>query len=85
MSLPVFEKIIANSKFQMNEKEIGLYIEQQRELRGWTQEYLAQKIEVSKKTIYNIEKGKFTNHNNVNKILHLFGFKLGFGLIPEIK
>lgn len=74
--------IIKCNEYAMTKEEIGGFVAKQRKLRGWTQTELAEKIEVSKRTVVNIEKGDFKNHTNVNKILALFGFKLGFGLVP---
>lgn len=76
--------ILKNSSVNnMNKKDIGEFIKKSRKVRDWTQDDLAVKVDVSLRTIQNIEKGNYTNDTTVNKILDLFGFELNYGLKPK--
>ena len=58
----------------MNTLDIGNYIRFKREQKGWTQEKLAEIVEVSIKTVGNWEKGEFKNikFENLEKLAKAF-------------
>ncbi len=50
----------------MNTQDIGRYIRDKRELKGWTQAQLAEKIGVSDRIVTTWENGRFTSIKNEN-------------------
>lgn len=54
--------------------EFGKRIRKYRKLKGWSQEYLAEKVDVAMKTISQWENGKsFIEHANLIKLSNILG------------
>ena len=63
----------------MDTQSIGNYIREKRMKNGWTQEQLAEKLEVASKTVSNWENGNFSSikNENLDKLSKVFQVSVG--------
>ena len=63
----------------MNTQKIGDYIRTKRKNNGWSQEQLAEKLDVSSKTVSNWENGTFTSikNENLDKLSNVLNVSIG--------
>lgn len=63
-------------------ERLGTRIRRERERRGWSQQQLADLVEVSRETVGNWENGTTSPRNRMGRLVELLGQELDPGSVP---